>query len=357
MSFISLCTLPIFLALSALAPALSRADDGSGLRTSIAVDLLGQSGKVHEGKSDRFEAREAEISFFAPIDPTFDGTLTGAAHDEDGEYVFEVHEAFISTSKLIPRSRLKVGKFFLGIGRLNQFHRHDWPFVSAPKVHRELFGEEGAVDAGAEYGLLMPTDLYLDLTVGVTNGWTYGHSHDAGARPRTPTHYARLATYLDLPGEGGLQTGLNYLGRTDAGGTKRSIAGLDATAKWREARTLKFLLQSEIWHRTLAPEGAEAENTLGLYVFPQYGFTEQLSFGIRGDYYTVTSLKDPSGAKIENGTTAFVPTLTYKASEFSTFRLAYTKELETQPNEPTADDSLVEVQLTFILGAHPAHDF
>jgi MFS family permease len=102
----------------------------------------------------------------------------------------------------------------LGVGRLNQIHRHDWPFISAPRIHRELFGAESAIDSGFEVGSLLPSSFYLDLTAGVTSGFKFGHSHSDGARPNVPTHYLRAATYNELPRGGGMQTGLNFLSRT-----------------------------------------------------------------------------------------------------------------------------------------------
>jgi hypothetical protein len=341
-----------------LSSAAAWGQDSSGLKISAAVDLMG-SYKVNEESSaeDSFAAREAEIVLTAPIDPSFDGFLSFAAHREDGEAVAELHEAFIRTSRLVPRSNIRAGQFFLGVGRLNRLHRHEWPIISAPKVHNEFFGEEGALDSGLEYTWLAPLPFFLESTIGVTNGYTYGHAHDAGEKPKQPTHYARFATYTELPGNGGAQTALNYLSRTDATGTRMTLAGLDLTAKWRDAGVLNFLLQSEIWHRTLTPEGASAEKTLGAYVLPQYAFDAQLYLGVLIDYYSVLSLKDAIGQSVDNSVISVVPTVTYKASEFSTLRLAYHHEKTTREDEADQNDQRVEFQANFTIGAHPAHDF
>jgi hypothetical protein len=334
------------------------AQDTSGLKISAAVDLVGsfRADKKSEA-SDQFAPREAEIVLTAPIDPTFDGVLSFAAHNEEGEASAELHEAYISSSRLIPRSNIRAGQFFLGIGRLNQLHRHQWPLISAPKVHTEFFGEEGALDSGLEYSWLAPLPFYLQSTFGVTNGFTYGHAHDAGEKPRQPTHYARLATYFELPGAGGAQAAVNYLSRTDAEKTRMTLSGLDFTAKWREAGVLNFLLQSEIWHRTLAPDGAEAEKTLGAYVLPQYAFDAQLYLGLLIDYYSVLNLKDAIGQTVDNSVLALVPTLSYQASEFSTLRLAWHDASTRREGEPDRREKRVELQASFTIGAHPAHDF
>ena len=357
MTILSRPALALLAALGCIEAALADPQPGTGLQTSAAVDIVGQSGNAPESKSDRLDIREAELSLFAPIDHLFDGTLTAAAHNDEGKSFFEIHEAFVGSTKLVPRSRFRLGQFLLGVGRLNQTHRHDWPFVSAPRIHRELFGSETAIDSGLEVGSLLPASFYLDLSAGVTSGWKFGHAHSEGARPLVPTHYLRAATYLELPRSGGMQAGLNYLSRTDSSGAKRSYFGLDATAKWRQARILRTLLQTEIWYRTLAPAAGETENTLGAYLYPQYGFDNNVSFGLRFDYYSVLTLKDATGNKVDNGSVAVVPTLTYKSSEFMTLRLAYTRDWTNNPGQATQETGLVEVQATFILGAHPAHDF
>ncbi|HYX36988.1 MAG TPA: hypothetical protein VE954_28135 [Oligoflexus sp.] len=334
------------------------AQDPSGLKISASVDLVGSYKADQKSTAeDKFAPREAEIILTAPIDATFDGMLSFAAHQEEGEAVSELHEAYIRSSRLIPRSNIRAGQFFLGLGRLNRLHRHEWPIIVAPKVHEAFFGEEGALDSGIEYSYLAPLPFFLETTLGVTNGFTYGHAHDEGEKPKKPTHYARIATYFDLPAQGGAQIALNYLSRTDAESTTTTLTGLDFTAKWREAGVLQYLVQSEIWHRTLTPDGGTSEETLGAYVLPQYAFDAQLSLGILIDYLSVLSLKDAAGNTVDNSILGVVPTLTYKASEFSTLRVAYNHSQTQREDQADSTEKRLELQATFIMGAHPAHDF
>jgi len=334
------------------------ADDGSGLKTSVALDLVGSFNRTKlNTANDRFDVREAEFLLYGPIDHLFDGMLNVAAHNEGGVSLFEVHEAYIGSSKLIPRSRFRLGQFFLGIGRLNRFHRHDWPFISAPKEHLEFFGAEAATDTGGEYSYLMPLPFFLELTAGVTNGWTYGHVHNAGQRPRVPTHYGRATTYVDLPANGGAQTSLNFLSRTSAQGDAMTLVGADLTAKWREAGVLNFLLQTEAWQRTIKPLIGSSERSFGMYVFPQFAVADQTQFGLLMDYFTVLTLKNIVGAPIANVENRLVPTLTYKTSEFVTLRLAYDWSVAKQANIADRNNQVFQMQATVNLGAHPSHDF
>jgi hypothetical protein len=342
----------------AFAAASLMAQDGTGLKISAAVDLVGTFKADKDSTADdAFNPREAEILLSAPVDQTFNGQLSFAAHREGGAAMAELHEAFISSSKLIPRSNIRVGQFFLGVGRFNRFHRHEWPVIFAPKVHEEFFGKEGALDSGIEYSFLAPLPFYLETTIGVTNGFTYGHSHKEGEKPKKPTHYGRVASYLELPGNGGAQAALNYLSRTDAEEREMTLTGLDFTAKWRDAGLLNFFVQSEVWHRTLKPKDAKADESIGAYILPQYAADSQWFLGLMVEYFSVTSLKDAIGNAIDNSNIAYVPTITYKASEFSSLRLAYDRSTYHREDQSDKTEQKVEVQATFIIGAHPAHDF
>jgi hypothetical protein len=344
------------LMLSSSSPLL--ADDGTGLKISAAVDIAGSFKADKESSADdRFDVREAEIMLYAPIDHLFDGIMSAAAHREGGVSMFEVHEAHIGSTKLIPRSQFRLGQFFLGVGRLNRFHRHEWPFIFAPKVQHEFFGEEGALDSGGEYSFLTPLPFFLELTAGVTNGWTYGHSHDEGEKPRKPTHYGRIATYFALPSDGGAQVGFNYLSRTTAADSEMTLLGIDLVSKWRQAGILNFLVQSEAWQRTLKFRDQDEERSLGAYILPQYAFNSSVQFGVLFDYFTIATLKNISGSKIANSENRIVPTLTYKSSEFSSLRLAYDWSIARQDNQPDRKNQTIQTQATFMIGAHPAHDF
>lgn len=332
--------------------------NGTGLQISASVDIGGQVG-LHPGSgaTDRLDVREAEITLYAPADHLFDGSLSASAHSEGPIPQFELHEAYLGWTKLIPRSRFRVGQFFLGFGRLNQFHRHDWPFQTAPKVHREFFAPEGLLDSGFEYTFLVPTPFFLELTGGITNGYVYGHDHTAGAKPLVPTHYLRLVTYTGVMWNGGMQFGLNYLRRKGSEGTNRNIVGVDITGKWKEAGILQFLLQSEVWYREVTPKGGAAEKGLGFYVYPQYYIGENVFAGFRVDYFSNINLTDVTGATYKNFDLNFAPSINYKPSEFVTIRATYNHSFHYHATNYTGTERLFELQGIFILGAHPAHDF
>ena len=258
--------------LSFRAPAAFALGENTGLKLNAVGDLTGQFGARDEAAYPTiFTVREAELSVYGPLDHNFDGAAIFAAHRENGEPVFEVHELYLSSNKLLPQLRVKAGYFFLGVGRINSMHRHDWPFFNAPKYHATFFDEEAAADSGVEAAYLFSSlPVFTELTLGLTSGWTFGHSHDQGEKPLQPTHYARLGNFFPLGETGGLYTGLNYLGHVNRADGSRQIYGLDLTAKWQEAGVTRWLLQSEIFGRTLKPRGADtSERALGGYLYAQ----------------------------------------------------------------------------------------
>lgn len=329
---------------------------GTGLNISGAVDMVGTFGGAAE---NRLDIREAEFMLYAPIDHYFDGVVSFAAHNEGGALAAELHGAFLESSKLIPRSRIKMGQYFLGIGRLHQYHRHDWPFITAPRIHSTLFGEEAILDTGIEYVYLTPLPFFLEFTLGVTNGWVLGHAHAKGTKALFPTHYLRGVTYVGLPGNGGMQIGLNYLGNRDSQAKGTFVVGADITAKWREAKMVDWLLQSEVWYRAERPLGIANRNQFGFYVFPEHYLGGEFFLGLRFDYFNNPDTTDPfTGAAQIDTQWDLVPQLSWAPSEFSKLRLAYTHtQLDNTSTGGKASTDQVELQAIFILGAHPAHDF
>lgn len=337
--------------------SLALADEGTGLRISAAVDTLA-TGNLSSGNTQpsNIIVRGAEITLTAPADHLFDGTLSFAAHGNENVGV-ELHEGWIGSTKLIPRSRFRLGQFFLGVGRLNQFHQHDWPFIAAPKVHNDLFAFEGVFDTGLEFTYLLPLPFFLEITAALTNGYVFGHSHVQGFPPKIATNYARLATYLSLPWNGGSQIGLSYIGNRSNQGVDLFMAGLDLTAKWKEMKHNLLFFQSEIWYRDLTQSNGSLESSLGFYVYPEYSLGEDLFLGVRLDYFSILNSKDAAGISLQNVEWNVVPTISYKPSEFVTFRLAYNHRPTTNYVVGTQVQKYIEFQSIFILGAHPAHDF
>ena len=342
---------------SAQAPSLQNINLG------VAVDTLA-SGGFDRGADNQVNVRSGEILLYGPVDHIFDGVLNVAGHNHDGHFHVQLHEAYIGSSRLIPQSRFRVGKFLLNVGRLNNFHQHDWPFVTAPKVFREFFSPggtilqaEGVADSGLEYTWLLPTKRFIDITVGVTNGYCYGECETPGQKPPYPLYYVHPTTFFDYGDGKGMLLGASYMSRKNASYQKTDLYGIDLTYKVRHGKRLKWLVQSEVFYQVQSVTDAEGTRKYGFYIYPQYGLNERLSLGFRVDGFSHLNLKDESGANQKDYDYALVPTVTYKTSEFSTVRLAYAHEVDTTAGHDNKMNRQIMLQLTFLLGAHPAHDF
>lgn len=316
------------------------------LKTEASLDMIAPFEFDHSDHNQLY-FRSAEIIFFGSLDKTFDMTLNLGAHEHDGEFVFEAHEAYISSVALIPNSRLNVGKFLLNVGRLNQMHQHDWDFISAPRVQSEFFDEEAIHDTGFEFSTLLPTSASWDITLGVTNGATYGHSHGAGAKPRVPTHYIHPVHTIDFADKSSLQWGLNYLGRTDAEGLQTQLYGLDFTFQNPQS----FLFQSEIWYRNTNENGNSRTEQVGAYFYPQVSLSERLFAGLRADLFKKLNLtSETDGRAQDNLIYALVPTFTYKHSGSTILRAAYTIDTQRLEGESDVVEQKIELQWIAILG-------
>lgn len=335
------------------------------IQTAAAIDMVLPFDLEHSGEN-RLGIRSAELLFYGPLDPTFDATLNLTAHNDHGEFTTELHEGFISSSKLIPQTRLKAGLFLLGIGRLNQKHSHDWLFISAPEVHHQFFGDDNISDTGLELSTLLPTENFWELTLGIANGYQlgqhhdedeHGSSHDPAEAPHVPTHYAKLSNFLEFENGSGLQWGLSYLGNTDSRTTQTQMVGMDFVYKLSEAKYSKFLVESEIWFRKIKGDEVPTTEDFGLYVYPQFALSEQVFLGTRLDLFSQPKHYDNQGDYEHFTQYGVAPTLTYKHSEFTLFRLAYTYVSNNFSESGTEHEQKIEMQIITILGAHPAHIF
>jgi hypothetical protein len=326
------------------------------IKTSLAADIVFQSSDENTAQN-RLLLRSAEMSFSGNVDPFIGGKLSLAAHEEEGAYNFEVHEAFFEVNGLIPNSNFRVGKFFLNIGKLNTTHQHDWSFTNAPKMHQTFLDEEGVADLGGEYTWLVPSEKYISLTFGLTNGFNWGHTHVAGQKPLVPVHYVHPQIYWLNNSKGGLLTGFTYLGRTDHNDNKFTLVGIDNTYKQRVGKIVDWLVSSEIWLQNKADSVGVKTDQLGAYLFVEKNFTDKWYLGARLDGFSNLSQTFVSGPKQNNLDYDITTQATARFSEFSLLRLSYTYKVQSDQGESDLNENHIAAQFTFIMGDHPSHDY
>lgn len=113
-----------------------------------------------------FNFNYSELYITSTVNPYFD--LVGIFHL--GEDSFEIEEGYFTTRSLPFNLKLKGGKFYSKIGRLNEQHHHDWDFADAPLIYRAVFGEDNLLEKGAQLTWLAPTPFYLLFGTEVLQG-------------------------------------------------------------------------------------------------------------------------------------------------------------------------------------------
>jgi len=109
---------------------------------------------------------ESEFTLAANVDTRFSGSLTVALTPEN---TVSVEEAYGLVNGLANGVVPKFGRFFSGIGYLNEQHQHAWDFYDAPLAYQTFLGGQYGTD-GAQIKWLAPTDQFLEFGAEIGNG-------------------------------------------------------------------------------------------------------------------------------------------------------------------------------------------
>ena len=121
------------------------------------------------GYTHGFSLQESELGLAADIDPQYSGVATFSLAPEGG---ISVENAFVQTSALGNGLNLKFGRFFSGLGYLNEQHSHVWDFVDQPLVYRVLWGNQ-YTDDGMQLKWLAPTEMFFEIGGELGRGLNY----------------------------------------------------------------------------------------------------------------------------------------------------------------------------------------
>ncbi|MFW7379311.1 MAG: hypothetical protein ACOH5I_10920 [Oligoflexus sp.] len=341
-------------------------------------DLKGDRPKAPERPSrNKLDLREIEFGFSGAIDHTAQATVLFAVHrethgEEEGEIVFDVHEAYLEWTRLPANLHLKLGKMYFDAGLLNARHRHDWNFTNSPVVFDMIFNDrefgEGASDVGAELSYLMPLPFYQEIKVGAFRGRRFGHSHGDGSEKRDPLYTLRVKNFLPIAALWGTQFGLSYLryNNTSAqppnSGDLDHSLGLDLSLKYEQGRQRQFIWGNELWQKIGERDGRDQDNKeQGLYTYVQQGW-QHWDIGLRYDYYEQTQFANPVLSDLKpsyEGQTAWIR---WRPSEFSYYRLSLerhqaSKDLSHPRHVAGKEAYSLTAQVVFMLGYHAPHQY
>ncbi len=381
-------------------PAVSLVLQGTYARTSQDPNTFHITGFAPSGgevgpPKRSFGLGETELAIAANIDPYFRGVAIASLAPEGG---VDVEEAYFQTLALPQGFTLKGGRFFSGLGYLNEQHQHAWDFQDAPLPYKAFLGNQLRQD-GVQLRWIAPTDLFIELGAELASGDQFPGSD----RNKNGVGGASIFSHLggDIGASYAWRAGLSYLktspqDRTYAdvdslgGAVTNSFTGnarlwvADAVLKWApngNSTSTNFKLQGEYFRfrqngrltyddtAGSALFGAVADTfdtrQSGWYLQGVYQFIPQWRVGYRYDRLNFGTVNN---GIVNNGagpTAADFPLLTpyspsrntlmfdWSPTEFSRFRLQFARD----QSRLGATDNQVFVQYIYSLGAHGAHKF
>jgi hypothetical protein len=328
---------------------------------------------------------ESEFTLSANVDTRFAGNLTVALTPEN---TVSVEEAYGLATGLANGLVPKFGRFFSGIGYLNEQHQHAWDFYDAPLAYQAFLGGQYATDGG-QVKWLAPTDQFLEFGAEIGNG----DSFPGSARNRNGVGAADVFVHTggDVGASHSWRAGLSYVdaranGRDttqfDAAGNlvQTSFAGKSRLAVadfiWKYAPNgnaidTNFKVQAEyFWRRERGDLTYDADGALGRTQAAPYasmqgggylqGVWQFMPMWRVGARYDRLNPGDPDYGANQPllATPGFHPQrytfmVDWTPSEFSRFRLQYARN----DLRPDVTDNEWFLQYILTLGAHGAHKF
>lgn len=349
---------------------------------TYALHGFAAGGEIGPGKRG-FNLAESEIAMSASVDDKFAGNLIASLTPDEKVSVEEAYGIYTAApAGLVP----KFGRFFSGIGYLNEQHPHVWDFYGAPLAYEAFLGGKYAQD-GVQVKWVAPIDSFLELgaEAGSSEGFP-GNARDANGRASGAvfahaggdvgdSHSWRAGLSLlrthardrswTQPGPAGGDAPLSFSGASD-------VAIADFVWKWApggNAHSRSFKLQGEYLRRSergdlayaasaaAAQSGAYRSTQSGWYLQGVYQFLPGWRAGLRQDRLDPGSV-DAGAIAPWLGADGFAPKRTsfmvdWTPSEFSRVRAQYSRS-ETLPGIP---DNQFFVQYILTLGAHGAHQY
>ena len=374
---------------AAFNPAFSLVLSGTygSLHQDPAIPATGFAMNPNPGHGQGFNLGESEMGIAANIDPEYRGVATLALSPAGG---ISVENAFVQTTSLGDGLKLKFGRFFSGLGYLNEQHAHAWDFVDQPLVYASLWGNQLGED-GVQLKWLTPTETFVELGAEMGKGRGFPGTDTAKNGSGAGVLFAHIGDDIGIEQSWRVGTSLHRTHAVDrvsdavpdllntAGGVSNRFNGNDTTlgldAVWKYSPTgnirERYLkVQGEYFRRkesgNLAYDtaGANVMDTFsvtqsGFYVQSVYQFIPRWRTGLRYDRL------DPGIAQVgilNAGNVisdyAYNPARTtwmldYSPSEFSRLRVQLARDASRQG----PPDNQFFVQYIMSLGAHGAHSY
>jgi len=350
----------------------------------FAISGFAPGGDIGPGRRG-FSLGESELAISASVDHLFAGNLIVSLTPENTVSVEEAYGVYTAAPYgLVP----KFGRFFSGLGYMNEQHQHAWDFIDAPLAYQAFLGGQYAND-GLQVKWIAPTDLFLEFGAEVGNGDSFPGSERNKNGVGSGVIYAHAGG--DIGASHSWRAGLSYLqtraqdrdySQVDLAGNNAQI-GFNGTSHvaigdfvWKyapngNAQNTNFKLQGEyFWRResgdvtydvdgalNLTNTSAYTSRQSGWYLQGVYQFMPYWRVGARYDrldpghvdYGTNAAYLDSPAFHPERYTLM----VDYTPSEFSRVRLQWAQS----KTLAGLTDNQLFLQYILTLGAHGAHRF
>ena len=310
-----------------------------------------------------FSLGESEIAASANIDQDFYGNLI-LSFDRDN--TVSVEEGYIQTTSLPYGFTAKAGRFFSGIGYLNERHAHDWDFIDAPLPYRAFLNTQYD-DEGLQVRWLAPTDMFLEFGAEAYRGDGFPAANAANEGKGAFSGFVHFGEDIDesssfLAGLSFLQTrASDRFDGIDTFTGKNNLGIASLVYKWAPNGNpveRNLIVNGEYF---LGNEEGKFDGTSinplrsGWYLQGVYQFMPRWRFGLRHDEVEADNVPSPLlGSSIDpGGHTPMDETalLEFDTSEFSRIRLQFSHD-----NGSSTNNEFLAAY-TAIFGPHGAHRF
>jgi Skp family chaperone for outer membrane proteins len=321
-------------------------------------------GDEAQGPPRGFSIGESEVALSANIDPYMFGSLN-LAFNPDG--TFAVEEGYIQTLGIGSGFTLKAGRFFSGIGYMNERHTHDWSFSDAPHPNRAFLNSQYG-DDGIQARWLAPTNIFLEFGA----EWFRGDSFPAGGAVHngagTQTTFVHAGS--DINDSSSWLGALSFVhassdqraSAADIFNGEENLGIASLVYKWAPGGNpvvQNLVVSGEYFfgHENGSFDGVHLSNDhSGWYGQAVYQFMPRWSVGFRYAQLGTTGVPGAlSGSTLDDlGHTPRAETglLEFDSSEFGRLRLQYTHD-----NSDIRPLDEVLLQYTVIYGPHGAHRY
>ena len=344
--------------------------------------LTGFAMNPNPGHSQGFNIGESELGVAANIDSEFRGVATmalGAAG------TFSVENAFVQATSLGDGLNLKFGRFFSGLGYLNEQHAHAWDFVDQPLVYSTFWNNQLGED-GLQLKWLAPTDLFFEIGGEIGKGRNFPGTDTAKNGSNAGVMFAHIGD--DIGTDHSWRTGVSWQQTQRVAATSSDLnnsaitnsftgdsqtVGLDFVWKYSPNGNIteRYLkVQGEYFRRqetglltydATATKSTDSFNVIqsGWYLQSVYQFMPRWRIAARYDQLNpgIADVGAKNAGNISSDV-GYAPTRTslmldFSPSEFSRFRL----QLADDKSHQGFSDKQFLVQYIMSLGAHGAHSY